>query len=202
MERPDPLSQVRAYLATMSDVPGEIADILQGTILDDDQSSNPARLDQLEQDATRAHLAALSLLADLLYKPAASPDDAILHELQMMRAWQRARRLLEAGFDAVDVVRIVAANRLQRRALRDELPVYLLSRGEGNRIQHVLKLIDDAELDVLSPVQQQARQLSREIAEGWPRVMQALADGRAALAGEPITAIILWSGRESQFTPS
>lgn len=101
-------------------------------------------------------------------------EEAILQEIREWRAWSRALRLLDAGIDTSDVIGEMAGDRVALRALRAELPAYLKSRGQGNRVAEMLAAIDEADMALPPALRGRVDAARTEYEAGWSRLKQAI----------------------------
>lgn len=101
-------------------------------------------------------------------------EEAILQEIREWRAWNRALRLLDAGIDTRDVIDELAGDRIASRALRAELPAYLKSRGQENRVAEMLAAIDEADTALPPALRGRVDAARAEFEGGWSRLKQAI----------------------------
>ena len=157
---------------------------LAGTVL--------PKIDALQQDAQKTVESLEARIKTALAGPPLSTQDALLREQQMMRAWQRIKGVLDGitspvlmvnriqGFANEALAQIGDAGRPTIQALREELPAYLEARGI-NVWPQADSLITQAEAPSLTPVQRAAQQMAYVCESGWPRLLIAFNQARAAV---------------------
>lgn len=99
-------------------------------------------------------------LAAAAWQENADPQEALLHESQLGRAWQRIASLLVAGQEAEEIAQRAAdcADRIVFDALRAELPDYLRAAGRREPdIEGTIGMLDQIESPLLTEEQTVAR---------------------------------------------
>jgi hypothetical protein len=125
----------------------------------------------------------LSRVTQLVDEPAETIEEAILWEIREWRAWQRLVRRLDAGIDLEDVISDVVGDRVALRALRAELPAYLKSRDQGDRVEQALATLREAELQLPPALRALVGAVQEEFESGWYRLRQAIQDTEHELNG-------------------
>jgi hypothetical protein len=119
------------------------------------------------------------------------PQAALLRELQVQRAWNRFRAMLEAGADPLAAVERASGDLVAIQALREELPAYLEARGATELIVAAQEVLDRLERPLLPPVARRARDILAEVDAGMAQLRMAFAHAGAEVAGDwDVTAVI------------
>lgn len=139
-------------------------------------------IDQIDERRLQARRQLDGITAEPDLAPT-SPEEALLAEMRLSRAWARALRLLDAGQDAIEVATQAAADgqRDVFHALRAEWPAYARAESPPKRaekIEDTIRVLDELEAPLLSGVEAAARELQSEGAKldvaaqqavGWAR---------------------------------
>lgn len=127
-------------------------------------------------------------------------DEALLRELQMQRAWQRFKTLLDSGADVMATVEKATGDLAAIQALREELPAYLEAHSKSDFIKPALEALDRLERPLLRPVEARGRDLLAELDRGLRNLRLTFSYAKAELEGEwqQATVLVGWSGETIQ----
>lgn len=172
----------------------------QRKIMEEQQSSQEQiqRIIQDYQDAAdymRKYTA--SLIADP--KPSGT-DEALLYEIQTQKAWQRYRPMLDHK-DPVEVIQAAASDPIGLKALKAELPAYVMGTNPHlngaelvKRTQHINDEINRHSEPFMSDRQKAAKTVAEEVERGVRHLsMSAQFAAKEAQGGERAT-VVDWDG--------
>lgn len=166
------------------------------------QAANQRAKDTLDGYAADVQAAERSIrqaVADLT-QGRQTTEEALLREMQMQRAWQRFKILLDSGADVMVVVERAAGDPIAIEALRQELPAYLEAHSKSDFIKPALELLDRQERPLLRPVEARGRDLLAELDKGMRNLRLAFSHAEAELSGawQQTTVLVGWSGETIQ----
>ncbi len=149
-------------------------------------------LGNLGERVERAVAAVRERVNEALRPPPKTDAQALLHETKKTKAWARCAALFNAAEPAsvLDAVKLEIARAVQQGeqatldAMREELPVWLTSKGLSDALPSMQRLLDAAAAAFYTEVQREALAARKEFEAGAYRVSLAIAHGQEALNGE------------------